>query len=127
MLIIFLLFALGWTIGGMVAAFTLVPIGIILFFGIPMTKKLTASGVLQKDNPIQKRYYISLLLLTVIYAAVLIATYFWLSNVFTGFLFGTGMALVFSLGKLGANPNNVSDYMETNKRYFTEKPTDAEL
>lgn len=118
------MFAIGWVIGLVTASFTLVSVGIILFFGIPQTKKLTASGILQKDSPIQKHYYISLLLLTAIYAGALAGVYFWSSYVLTGFIVATGMSLLFSLGKLGANPNNISDYMETNKRYFIQ---DAQL
>lgn len=114
-----ILFIVGWLAGLIVASFTLVQSGIIIFFGIPTTRKLTSEGVLKKDNPINKRHLISLAILLTLFAGIICAIYFWLPGAFVGFLVGTGLVLLFSLGKLGANNNNVSDYMETNRRYLT--------
>jgi hypothetical protein len=76
-------------VGLMVASFTIIPVLIILFFGIPLTNKLEKRGLLHK-NGIKKGYMLNLIIFPLIY-----------------------------LGQVGTNKNNVSDYFETNKRHFT--------
>ena len=62
---------------------------------------------------------ISVILLGAIYSVV-----FWLINRYLsdsalyGYLFGTAIAFLFSLGKLGRNPANIADYLENNKEYM---------
>lgn len=119
----FLTIGLGWILGLFIASFTLIQVGIILFFGIPVTRKFTKEGALKENNSIVKRYWISLLVLLSIYALVAGIIYFVSWNCFMGFLVGTGIILLLSLGKLGANKNNMADYLETNKEYFVHNST----
>jgi hypothetical protein len=42
-----------------------------------------------------------------------------------GFLIGTGGSLLFGLGQVGTNKNNVSDYLQVNQRYFTASQEDV--
>jgi len=112
------LFILGWLIGLVVASFTLVQAGIVLFFGIPMTRKLNKEGKLISPNPIQRRNSISLIIWFVVYFGVLYLVQLWSQNVFVGYLVGTGIILLLSIGKLGTSKNNLTDYLETNKRFL---------
>lgn len=105
-------------VGLMVASFTIIPILIILFFGIPLTNKLEKRGLLHK-NGIKKGYMLNLIIFPLIYLGVwwAITNFFPAGTI--GFYVGTGASLLFGLGQTGTNKNNVSDYFETNKRHFT--------
>lgn len=105
-------------VGLMVSSFTIIPVLIILFFGIPLTNKLEKRGLLGK-NGIKKGYMLNLIIFPLIYLGV----WWTITNFFPagtiGFYVGTGASLLFGLGQTGTNKNNVSDYFETNKRHFT--------
>ncbi len=116
----FILLFIGWLIGLFVTSFTLVQVGVIMFFGIPKTTALTKQGLLQPDNPIRSKYFVSLAILLALYFVVGISIYYFVSSLFIGFLLGTGMVLLFSLGQLGSNQNNLQDYLSTNRQYLTE-------
>lgn len=107
-----------WLIGLVITSFTLVPILIILFFGIPTTRKLEKIKMLEENNNIKKRYFISIIIFLLVFLITIIITFLFIKSGFIGLLIGVGMTFLFSLGKLGKNQNNISDYVEVNKRHF---------
>jgi len=111
-----------WIVGLVVASFTIIPIFIILAFGIPTTKKLEEKGLLIKDNKIISNYKRSMALLTlVLIGAYLLINWFNPSGTIP-FFFGVGLSLVFGTGQIGKNKNNIGDYLETNKAKFAVEP-----
>jgi len=114
------LFFISWFVGMMVTSFTLIPVLIILVFGIPTTKKLEKLKVLKKNNGIIKKEFISLIILATIFLAMV----FIINSIFPsgliGILFGGGMACLFGLGQIGRNGKNIQDYIETNKDKFLD-------
>jgi len=114
----FILTFVFWLTGLMIASFTLIPILIILFFGIPTTRKLEKIKMLKENNGIIKRYLISITILLLIFSVTIIITFLFIKGGFIGLLVGVGMAFLFSLGKIGKNQNNINDYVEVNKRHF---------
>jgi len=108
----------GWFMGLIIGSFCLIPVAIILFFGIPFTKKLTKEGSLSKDNPIIKNYLKSVLILLLVFGLVTWGASYLSQPIFIGYAVGLGTTLLFGLGKSGSNRANMSDYLETNKRYF---------
>ena len=115
----FVYLLMGWLIGLAITSFTLVPIMIIFFFGIPTTRRLTKDGTLQVGNPIIKNYFISVLILGLIFAGAwwVISNFF--PSLLVGFWIGAVISVFLGLGKSGANDNNLSDYLETNKKYIS--------
>lgn len=114
----FIIFTIFWLIGLGVASFTLIPILIILAFGIPTTRKLEKMKVLKENNGIVKGYFITLIILPIIFSATAIITLLFFPNNIIGFLIGTCMTFLFGLGQIGKNQNNVTDYIEVNKQHF---------
>lgn len=114
----YFLFFVFWMIGLMVTSFTIIPILIILNFGIPITKKLEKLKAIKKENGIIKRYSITILFLGTIFLGMLLITNNFFPNYIYGILFGGGMALFFGIGKTGQNPENFSDYIQTNSKYL---------
>jgi hypothetical protein len=121
----FVWFFVFYFVGLMVSSFTLIPVLIILFFGIPLTNKLEKKGLLKKHNGIKRGYTFNIIVFPVVYYGI----YWTISHFFpvgtVGFLIGTATPLFFGLGQLGANKNNVSDYFEVNKRHFTADPEEV--
>ncbi|MFS8159416.1 MAG: hypothetical protein ACMG6E_04225, partial [Candidatus Roizmanbacteria bacterium] len=109
-----------WLIGLFVTSFTLIPVLIILAFGIPTTKRLEKLKVLKENNGIVGKYYISMVLLSTIFLAMLFITNTVFPNGLIGIIFGGGMVSLFGLGQIGLNEKNVQDYVETNKDKFQE-------
>src|SRR5438552_4102961 len=111
----FIIFIIGALVGLGVASFTLIPILIIVRFGIPNTKYLEKLKSLSKDNHIIRGYLVSIMLLISIYVLL-----FWgsgkLSQILhSAYIVGTIGAILLGFGKTGNNPQNASDYLETNK------------
>lgn len=102
-----------------VTLFTIIPILIIFFFGIPYTMYLDKAGVMKNKTPIKKE------LISAVILGIIFALYSWGILTFTSeawaYGIGVGLSLVMSVGKLGRNPNNISDYLTTNKEYIDEK------
>lgn len=114
----YLYFFIAWMAGLFIFSFTIVPILIIIFFSIPHTISLNKQGKLKSLTPIRNNL-ISLALLGAIFGAILWALFkYFPVSIFYGFLFGCGISLLFSLGKFGANPDNMSDYLDSNKEYI---------
>jgi len=116
----YFLFFVGWIIGIFITSFTLIPILIIIFFGFPVTKKLNNHGLLKKGNKIIRNYLFSLLILSTILLITLYILYsFFIGMVFAGFVWGGIMVIIFGAGKIGKNPNNITDYLQVNRNQFT--------
>lgn len=114
-----LLYFIGFFIGIFIGPFTLTQIGIILFFGIPHTRRLEKNNILKTPNPIMRNSIISIVVLSIIFIAIsCILAFFWW-NMFIGYMFAIIMTFLFSIGKMGANRNNTSDYFESNKNWIT--------
>lgn len=112
------MFTIGAMVGLGVTSFTLIPILIILRFGIPNTKFLEQNKSLPKNNGIIRGYLVSAILLGGIYFLL-----FWGSGLLSqmlrsGYIFGTIGTLLLGFDKTGNNPQNASDYLETNKDKF---------
>lgn len=121
----FIIACIFWILGLVLASFTLIPILIILVFGIPITRKLEKLQALKPKNGIVKGYLISMIILPIVYLAVLYLTWRFVPNGLVAFLIGTGMTFLFGLGQIGKNKNNVADYMETNQRHLNVSPEEA--
>lgn len=121
----FIIFTIFWLIGLGAASFTLIPILIILVFGIPTTRKLEQMKILKEENGIVKSYLITLIILPIIFSATAIVTLLFFPNNIIGFLIGVGITLFLGLGQTGKNRNNITDYIETNKRHFTTSLDEA--
>lgn len=118
---VYVYFCVAWIVGGLIFAFTIVPVLIIIFFSIPYTISLNKSGKMNTYAPIFQNL-VSLIFLGLIYFIVLWLISRYLSTSwFWGFLFGSGIALLFSLGKLGKNSSNLSDYMDNYSKYIKEE------
>lgn len=117
-----ILFAIFWLVGLFITSFTLLPILIIFAFGIPTTKKLEKMKLLKQNNGIIRGYFISLIILSIIFLIMIMITKSIYPNGLIGILFGGGMVLLIGLGQIGKNAKNISDYVETNKDRFLETP-----
>ena len=86
-------------VGLMVASFTIIPVLIILFFGIPLTNKLEKRGLLKK-NGIKKGYMLNLIIFPLIFLGVwwAITNFFPAGTI--GFYIGTGASLLLVSGRL---------------------------
>lgn len=111
-----------FVIGFFISLFTILQVLIILFFGIPTTKKVERQGLLKKENKIIKNYCVSLVVISLIYVGTAFAIYIFFPNNFPPFVAGVIPTLFMGLGKIGKNKDNISDFVETNKEKFTEHP-----
>jgi len=115
-----LLYGVFLFVGMLITSFTLIPVLIILVFGIPTTQRLEKLKVLKENNGIVKKYLVSLLILSLMFLAMTFITNSIFPNGLMGIIFGGGMACLFGLGQIGRNENNIQDYIETNKDKFLE-------
>ena len=119
-LMFFLLF-----LGAIVASLTIIPILIMVVFGIPTTKKLEGEKLLIKDNGIVRNEIISIGLLSFIFIGLILLINWLYPDGLTAYLLAVGVVSVFGFGQTGRNGNNVSDYMETNKTKFAVEPSEV--
>lgn len=103
--------------GLLVSSFTLIQILIILFFGIPTTIRLRRANAIGNNNII-KSDVISLIILLSLFLFVFYISIIFSEVFFAGFIFGILWILLFGIGQIGKNSNNVSDYIQANARYF---------
>jgi uncharacterized BrkB/YihY/UPF0761 family membrane protein len=115
----YLLFCLFWIIGLAITSFTLLPILIIFVFGIPITKKLERVKLIKPNNGIVKKYFISVVILITIFTVCYQLIKSFIPNELSAFIIGGVLSIIFSIGKIGNNRDNLKDYIETNKRSFT--------
>ena len=122
---VFIWLVILFVVGLLVASFTIIPVLIILFFGIPLTNKLEKKGLLKHKNGIKKGYTFNVIIFPLVYLGILwvINNYFPAGTM--GFLIGTGSSLFFGLGQVGANKNNIADYFQVNQRHFTASQEDV--
>lgn len=118
---IILLF-LGYLLGLFIFSFTIIPVLIILRFGIPYTKHLKKSGLLLSDNSIIRNYCISIFtLLPIFVIGTLLANKFLGTSLAWGYDIGCVYALLTGFAQTNANQVNTSDYLKTNSRYLLNK------
>lgn len=110
--------------GVLVFSFTVGNILLILFFGIPFTKKLEKCSLL-KTNKIVRHYIISLFIQFIILFVITILFYIYFQNSYfislvVGYIFGL-FGIIGNGNKFGLNLDNFLDYFEVNKRYFFDE------
>ena len=122
-LINFIISAALYFFGLFVTSFTVIQVLIIFFFGIPYTIKLDRSGFLKKGGKgeIVRGYTYSALLLLCVFTLVTYVVYRF-SKPYVAVSYGAGaiFSLFLSIGKVGFNKNNESDYLSTNRNFLNE-------
>lgn len=114
---------LGW----IVSSFIILNILIILFFGMPITRKLEGKRLL-KENNIIKNYWIAIIILSIIYIIISISIFYFLSlNTLIAFMAGSIFPLFVARKKLGKNKDNIGDYINCNKDYFILENMEEEI
>jgi hypothetical protein len=119
--------SISWILSIFITSFTVIPLIIVLRFGIPITYKLDKSLGVDNSKTIIKKYKLSIILLSTIYLLVALLTYFLSQTAFRGFLGGSVIALLLGIGKTGQNNQNIKDYAETNYLYYKLDPQHIEL
>lgn len=114
----FIIFCLFWFVGLIFASFTLIPILIILRFGIGATQNLERRKLIKPGNGIIGRYKISITILTIIFITIVIVAQAIFPNGFLGLLIGVASSLLTGFSKTGRNMANINDYVLMNKKYF---------
>lgn len=115
----FLTSSIFWLFAFALSSFTILPILIMLVFGIPTTRKLARRGLLKENNRIVKGYFVSMAILTGVYLTVLfLVVVFIPGSASRGFIGGSFFPVLFGLFQLGRNKNNVSEYLRVNERHF---------
>lgn len=111
-------------LGLIVFSFTIGNIILIIFFAIPLTKKLEKVNILKKNNIIPS-YIVALIIQIIIFTVTTSVFYIYLFDTyFIGLMIGYGIALLTIITKIkqfGLNLNNFSDYFEKNKIFFFEE------
>jgi hypothetical protein len=108
-------------IGFLAFTFTMLSTLICLFFGIPVTNKLNKAGFLVKNNPIIRRYWGSISLLTATFLLISGLSYvFGPRGALTAYVIGAIFSFIISVGKMGGNSNNMQDYIDTQSMYFSK-------
>jgi len=118
----FIIITVFFLIGVGITSFTLLPILIVLVFGIPTTKKLEKMKLLKEKNGIIKGYLASLLILPIIFLVTILITISFFPSGLAWFLIGGGMVLLLGIAQIGKSDGNIRDYMETNKQHFLDNP-----
>ena len=112
-------------LGLIIFSFTGSNIILILFFGIPFTKKLEKIDLLKSNNPIISRYIVSLFIQIIILfvSATILYIFFpdsYFISLMVGYIFGL-FGIISKINQFGLNKNNFSDYFEVNEKYFSEE------
>lgn len=116
-----LLAILMWAVGMFLYSIGIMQIILVVFCAIPATRKLSKSYWINTGY-IYKRCVRTVILWLIISAVVIFAV-FYFGNDFAkyGFLLGTGMSFLFSLGKWGMNEANMSDYFRAYGAAFSSR------
>lgn len=118
-----LFFIVAWVVGGLVGAFTLGQVFILVRFGIPTAFRWYKSGWLTGPAPVS-RYIISLIFLIIVFIVVTwIAVHFFPKYVI-GYWIGVGITAFFGLTKSGATNDNLTDFVQTNTAYINHAAAD---
>ncbi|EDM26842.1 hypothetical protein LNTAR_06339 [Lentisphaera araneosa HTCC2155] len=109
----FIFFIIAWTAGIFIGSFFLIQPMIVLFFGIPFTLKLKAANVFKTTSPLGV-YFFSLIVLTGIFTGFSFGVLTWFPNQIIPYCIGVGIVFLKGLSQLGANQNNINDYIKNN-------------
>jgi len=122
MIITFIFFVIGF----LAFTFTMISVLICLFFGIPITNKMAKADLLVKNNPIIKRYWTSISILTITFLCVSGLIYiFGPAGALKGYIIGAIFSFIIGVGKTGKNSNNMKDYINTQRQYFNKSEEDV--
>lgn len=117
-----ILIFIGFFTGLIVSSFALLQSLICIFFAIPTANKLTQQGVFVNPNPIARKYFLSASILFFIFVGISFTIYLFApETIFTGYVAGAVMTLLFSLGQIGGNKNNWSEFVDTNAEYLDKE------
>lgn len=110
-----LLLLLAFAFGAGVGIVCVIPSLIIVIFAIPFTALLNWQGAMKTYAPIAQ-YSVSLVLLIGIFWLLSWAVWRYFNNVSVGYLAGVAMAVVLGIKRLGANSDNIADYLRSHAR-----------
>ena len=114
---LFIWLCVTWMVGIFAGAVFLIQPIIVLFFGIPFTLRLRRLGVMRGSGPLVQ-YCVSLILLPLLFAAVTWGVYALLPSAAAGYWVGVAITTLTGLGKCGANPSNIQDYIQSNASHI---------
>ena len=117
----YIYFFIGLLVSVAITSFTLIQIGIIIFFGIPITKKFKKQKIIKQNAPIIKGYFVTISILLLFYIGSLLLAGWLNSAIFWGFLCGSLIIGFFAIGAMGNNEANMSDYLTLNEKYLINK------
>ena len=110
---LFIWICVTWMVGIFAGAVFLLQPLIVLFFGIPFTFRLRRLGVLRGSGPLLA-YCVSLIVLPLIFAGITWGVYALLPRAASGYWVGVAITTLIGLGKCGANPTNIQEYLKSN-------------
>lgn len=109
--------------GLVLTSFTIVPILIMFRVGFPVTKRCDEKRMLKRGGAktIRRRYTRTILILSSAFILSTILMQFIFNPYTLAFGLGAVWAILSAVGKTGMELNNLTDYRETNTRYFTNE------
>lgn len=108
-----------WFVGLVIGSFGFVQLFIIFGFGIPYTKDLERLGILNENNHIIKGYIFSIVLWVFVILITTILIFSFVSQLsFIAYCIGIGLMIIGGFGQCGASENNITDYVNSNKKYM---------
>lgn len=118
-----ILLGVAWTIGIVAGAFFVIQPLIVLFFGIPFTLKLKRLGAIVGNGPIPM-YLGSLIIMPILFSLITWGISSWLPKQMLAYWVGVGFTVLMGLGKCGASPTNVGEYLDTNSKFIDPNAID---
>ena len=118
-----ILLCIAWLIGLVVGSLFVIQPLIILFFGIPFTIKLKRLGAIAGNGPIPM-YLGSLIVMPILFFLITWGVSSWLPKQMVAYWVGVGFTVLMGLGKCGATPTNVGEYIETNSKFIAPNVID---
>lgn len=111
----FILHCVAWIIGLVAGVLFIIQPLIVLFFGIPFTLKLKRMGAIIGNGPIPT-YIGSLVVMPILFCLITWGVSTWLPNNMIAYWIGVGFTVLMGLGKCGATPTNIGEYLESNSK-----------
>jgi len=118
-----ILLGVAWIIGLVAGAFFVIQPLIVLFFGIPFTLKLKRLGAIVGNGPIPM-YLGSLIIMPILFSLITWGISSWLPKQMLAYWVGVGFTVLMGLGKCGASPTNVGEYLDTNFKFIDPNAID---
>lgn len=117
------LFCVGFFIGALAFSLGALQILISVFFGLPLTAKLSKTFKNQfRSSAVYAKFAFTIIFWGVVLSAATYAIIELAPKMLAyGCAGGAGVCFLFSLGKWGINQNNLLDYMKTNAKYMSEE------